>query len=349
VPLTKEEFLKLTPDQREAELDNMRLRKEFKSLPDADRDKVLGIMKAAKEAPATQGEAAARGTAQGFLFNFADELSAGISAAGARFIGMAEFQPTYQKALEAYRARDKLAKDSWPKTFMGTEIGGGVLAAAIPVMKPLQGAAKAKVALSTGMQTAERILGQTTAKETGKGFARGVAGVAKGTAGGAAATLGASENKSLDDLRAGATAGGAASLAANIAGPALRKTVDKILDNPKAVLNAGIDVVTGGISSVARTALSGKAVQAARNAAAEAISKKGAKVSMDGLNKALTSGPYAKTLTEVFEKQGGAGLAYAHYKLLSEDPNYSKFIQEKEAPQTKDNPPPARLPDFRSL
>jgi hypothetical protein len=69
-------------------------------------------------------ESAARGAAQGFTFNLADEAQAGIRSIFS--------DKTYQQLRDEYREGDEIAREANPKTFMGSEIGAGVASSFIP-------------------------------------------------------------------------------------------------------------------------------------------------------------------------------------------------------------------------
>jgi hypothetical protein len=69
-------------------------------------------------------ESAARGAAQGFTFNLADEAQAGIRSIFS--------DKTYQQLRDEYREGDEIAREANPKTFMGGELGAGVASSFIP-------------------------------------------------------------------------------------------------------------------------------------------------------------------------------------------------------------------------
>lgn len=342
--MTEQEFLKLSPKKQEETLGALRLEKDFEALPTEDQVKINSLLKADKAAPMDELEAGARGAAQGLTFGFADEIAAGLTAAGTSFIGKEEFRPEFEKALERQRGRDKLAQEKFPKLFTGTEIAGAVGTALIPMGAQLGIGARASRLVKPakgffdltrgGITALSRIrrdsaiakaLGITSA-ELGKGVARGVTGVAKATLGGAALGLGKAEDKTKEAALEGALIGGVFGAGAAILGPAAR-AVGKLTIRSPEIVQA---IATGGKSAAIRTVL--------QKVKGKLPAKEIAKGKIDALLKAssapegrLASGAekFLDILGEALEKQGGSGLVAAHLSLL-ESPEYTDFLDKVE-------------------
>lgn len=344
MPLTEEQFMKLGPEQRKKALEEMRLEDEFKALPSQDRKAINNLVKANKDEPLSQTEAAARGAAQGLAFGFADEIMAGLSAAGKSFIGKEEFQPTFEKALAEQRARDKLAAERFPKTFTGAEVAGAVGISLIPAVGVAGRGAKAATALgkaSEGLRLATKFgsgvaeaqkglkaaqVAAQAAPRFGAGIGRGVAGVAKAGAGGALTGLGKAEEKDLESALVGGTIGAGTGLAAAVAGPVARGLGKAAIKGRR----VGAAILSGGKSEVARKALetirkglpADQAVATRLDALAQILEKPAGKIEQSALG-------FIDLLGEAFEKQGGAGLVATHVALL-EDPQYQEFLDRIE-------------------
>ncbi len=366
MPITKEDFIKLSPSEREKELGKMRVRKEFQTLHPEDRQIINDLLKAKKEEPMSQTEAAIRGAAQGLTFGFADELAANLTAAGKSFISGKDFKPLLEEAITAQRARDRLAESEFPKTFVGSEVGGAVATTLVPfgagltiarvgklaqagkavklgklqetialgkkfsVKTPEAIAEAAKIAKETP-SVLSKIVGKTfgiTKEQIGKGTVRGLLGITKGAAGGAAITLGKAEEKTLEKALEGATIGGAVSTAANIVFPLARKAITFVGEKPGQVVRA----VTP-FSVNAELAATG--VQKARDAIVDSGAKITQGMRLEKIAGALKAGGtiFGNVLVESFAKQGGAGLAAAHLMLL-QNPAYGEFLDRIESTRT---------------
>lgn len=343
MPLTKEEFRKLSPEQREAELGKMRLQAEFKGLDPTDREKILTLMKVEQD-PMTEAEATARGAAQGFAFGFADEVVAGLSAAGQALIGKEEFKPAFEKALVAQRERDKLAEAKFPNLFAGGEVTGAVGSALVPIggqlglgaralkaVKPTKGffdLTKGGVSALSRVQKPSlisKLLG-IKPEQIGKGVARGLTGVGKATVGGAATGLGKAEEKTLEAAKEGAVIGGVTGLGVGLAGPVARGVAKAAIKSPRligAVVSGGkSEVVRGVLSKIKKGLPANEAVAQRLDALAKLFETPASKLEK-GASK------FVDILGEAFEKQGGAGLVTTHVSLL-DDPGYSEFLDKVE-------------------
>jgi hypothetical protein len=369
--MSEEQFKALNPEDRKKVLGEMRLEKEFKSLPSEDRKQINTLLKASKEEKMSETEAVARGGAQGLAFGFADEIAAGLTAAGQKFLGNEDFQPAFDKALKAQRDRDKLAQAKFPKLFATGEVSGAVATSLIPIVgvagksaQAAKGLATATKALTksreglrlskkfaTGIPAAKEsvisaIKGVRQAKEVvskspalGKGLARGAAGAGKATVGGAVTGLGKSEDKRLEDATKGALIGGIAGIGASALGPIVRGLAKTTIKSP-AIASA---IASGGKS---------EALKVVFNKVKKGISTNEAvKLRIDSISKALKSPKnkitkagekFLDTLGEAFEKQGGAGLVTTHVSLLK-DPGYVEFLDKIEkqrgltVPKKKEN------------
>lgn len=122
----------------------------------------------------SQGRAALRGALQGASFGFADEGAALVGAlmGGDPLLGADFSAPTigerYAKARDYYRARNEAAEDAFPKTYLGSEFVGGMVAPG----------AKAAGAVSKLASRGERVaklgkIGAATGGATALGHAEG--------------------------------------------------------------------------------------------------------------------------------------------------------------------------------
>ncbi|MHC4607715.1 MAG: hypothetical protein ACYTAF_12440 [Planctomycetota bacterium] len=359
--MTEEQFRALNPEDRKKVLGQMRLEKEFKALPSDDRKQINTLLKANKDEKMSEAEAIARGGAQGFTFGFADELAAGLSAAGQKFLGNSDFQPAFDKALKEQRDRDKLANAKFPKLFTASEVGGAVGVSFVPVVgvagksaQAAKGLATATKGLTKAKRSAEQVKKafelkrinlaqpksvieaikgvekakavQAAAPIVGKGIARGATGVGKAAIGGAATGIGKAEDKTIESAKEGALIGGVTGLGASVLGPVLRGLAKTTIKSP-AITSA---IASGGKSEALKVVFNKLKKDVSTNQAV--------KMRIDGINKALKA-PKSKltkagekfldTLGEAFEKQGGAGLVTTHLSLLK-DPSYSEFLDSVE-------------------
>lgn len=342
--MTEEEFRALSPEGRQKALGQLRLEKEFKQLPPADRQQINTLLKAGKDDKMTEAEAATRGAAQGFAFGFADEIVAGLSAAGQKFLGNEDFQPAFEKALKSQRDRDKLAEAKFPKIFGSAEIGGAVGSALIPIGGQLGIAAKGLKAvkptkgffeLTKGgitpltKQVQRSVIGKLlgiTPEQVGKGFVRGVTGVGKAATGGAVTAVGKAEEKTLEEAKKGAIIGGVTGLGVGLAGPIARGVAKTAIKSPRtvgAIVSGGKSEVVRGVLDKVKKGLSAEEAVAQRVDALAKLFETPASKLERGASK------FIDILGEVFEKQGGAGLVTTHLSLL-EDPGYSEFLDKVE-------------------
>lgn len=323
MPISEQEFSQMSAGERQAVLGKMRLEKEYAKLPSEDRTKINQLLKAQKEEPISQGEAAVRGAAQGLTFGFADEIVAGLSAAGQSFLGKEEFKPALEKALVEQRSRDKLAVEKFPKTFQGAEVAGTVATTLIPISGQVAiGARAAKSGSVIG-----KALGLTTG-EIGRGAVRGVVGAAKGAIGGALTELGKAEDKSNVDLGRGAIIAGTTGAVANVAGPIARGLSNAAIKSPRiasAVFSGGKSEVLRKVVDVAKNIPTNEATAQRIEALKSLISTPVEKLGQGASN-------VLRGLSEVFEKQGGAGLVSAHVSLL-DNPEYQQILDEVEKQQ----------------
>lgn len=111
---------------------------------------------AKEEGVASQAGAAMRGGAQGITFGYADEATAGVGGLidwaqgklGMR--GDISLSDAYHTRRDAIRMADAKAEDEFPKTFVGGQVGGGLLTAFVPglgAMNAVKGAGVAQTAI----------------------------------------------------------------------------------------------------------------------------------------------------------------------------------------------------------
>lgn len=81
--------------------------------------------------PVGQGEAALRGSGQGALFGFADEIAAGATALSQAH-DLSRLPDSYRRERSYQRGRDEEADKNWHKTYLGSELAGGAATAFIP-------------------------------------------------------------------------------------------------------------------------------------------------------------------------------------------------------------------------
>lgn len=138
-------------------------------------------------------ESAVRGLAQGATLGFADELAGGLGALGDIALGgkpLASFGESYERERDESRAAYDAAKEYNPKTYLASEIGGGIGTAFIPGLGALNaargaqiGTVVAKGALQGGLMGLGSSTGDDVAElalDTTKGAALGAGGGAAG-------------------------------------------------------------------------------------------------------------------------------------------------------------------------
>jgi hypothetical protein len=344
MPVTEKEFVEMNPAQRKRVLGQLRLEADFKALPSEDRKNINTILKVQKDEPMTKIEATARGAAQGLAFGFADEIAAGLSAAGQAFLSKKEFKPAFEKALLGQRERDKLAEAKFPELFATGEVGGAVAGLAIPIGGQLGVGAKAlKMVKPTknffdmtrgGISALTKVPGKSVIgkilgiapEQIGKGIGRGVTGIGKASAGGAVTALGKAQEKTLEEAKKGAIIGGVTGLAAGVAGPIARGIGKTAIKSPRlvgAVLSGGkSEIVKGVLNKVKKGLSSQEAVAQRLDALAKLIESPASKLETGAVK-------FLDILGEAFEKQGGAGIVTAHISML-DDPGYSDFLDKVE-------------------
>lgn len=118
--------------------------------PAFDPDAYLG----AQGLPETsQLESGLRGLAQGVSLGFADELAGGAEALGELAMGgksLSKFPDIYKQKRDESRALYEEAKAANPKTYMGSEIGGGIATAFVPGLGALNAAKGAQIGTVIG-------------------------------------------------------------------------------------------------------------------------------------------------------------------------------------------------------
>jgi len=153
------------------------------------------------EPSVSQGEAAALGVAQGATFYFSDEVGAFLETG--KVSGK-----QYETAVKTRRDRLKEAQTAWPKTYMGAEIGGGLVSAfLLPMGRAAQAGSTAKAAWAAAKTAsveggfAGLGWGEGSVKEQATSVAAGI--VMGGAAGGAMGALVKGAPKLWKKLRAG--------------------------------------------------------------------------------------------------------------------------------------------------
>lgn len=131
----------------------------------------------------SQLEAAARGLGQGATAGFSDEILAGLQAGKDVVTGedeLSNISSLYERYRDMERSKEAEAKEAYPKTYLASELGGGIGSAFIPGMqvKTLGQAAKLGGLTGLGMSEADLLQGDVkgAAIDTAIGTAGGLAG-----------------------------------------------------------------------------------------------------------------------------------------------------------------------------
>lgn len=129
------------------------------------------------------GEAALRGAGQGLSLGFGDEIVGGVKAAGSKLTGNGKsLEDLYTQYRDIERQRNEAASKNYPKTYMGTEIAGGIAPMLIPgvgeAAMTAKGAALIGAAGGLGASNADLTKGDVggAAKDTAIGMGLGLGG-----------------------------------------------------------------------------------------------------------------------------------------------------------------------------
>lgn len=210
-----------------------------------------------------QAEAALRGGMQGITLGASDEIQAGLSTAAKVAMGK---NASYEKELEATRAREKLAAQEWPKTALASNVAGGIATSFIPGLN----AAKSASVLGA--------IGKTAAIGATAGFLGG---------------------EGADDRISKAQIGGALGGALGAAGQALSKGAGALANQDDAAMAVAKSVIPKGALDVGKTYANGLADDVARLTGHSP--KFTAEQGLQQFGKDLIKGGYVKAGQSVYE------------------------------------------------